>query len=126
MNYKNNELTFMTENYRKMAGVALRNEFERMGKNYIVLDEVGNRNYGNEFIDTKYETYNRTEIHYDKENRILSLEVYYNSNNGQEYLTTIKKEKMNEKYFAAVEFNRILNEWNIKVIEISGKHLFII
>ena len=70
---KNNELTFLTENYRKMAGVALRNEFERTNKNYIVLDEVGERCYGNKFINTKYEYYNRTEIHYDEERQMHRL-----------------------------------------------------
>lgn len=126
-NNENNELKFLTENYRKMAGVALRNEFEWTGKNYIVLDEVGERCYGNKFINTKYESYNRTEIHFDEESQVLSLEVYF-CNNGKEkeYVTTVRKNKLNEKYFAAVEFNRILNEWGVRVINISGKHFFII
>ena len=123
---ENNELTFLTENYRKKAGVALRNTFERTNKNCIVLDEVGERCYGNKFINTKYERYNRTEIHFDEEYRILSLEVYFDGNNGKEYVTTAKKEKVDEKHFVAVEFNRILDEWGVSVINISGKHLFII
>ena len=126
MNYKNNEFTIMTKNYTKTAGVALRNEFERRGENKIILDEVGERCYGRKFINTKYEHYIRTEIHYNQEDEILSLEVYFESNNNKEYVTTVKKQKMDEKYFAAVEFNRILDEWDIQVINISGKHLFII
>jgi hypothetical protein len=116
----------LTENYREKAGVALRNEFEWTGKNYIVLDEVGERCYGNKFINTKYEYYKRTEIHFDEEGQTLTLEVYFDGKNGKEYVSTVKKEKMDEKYFAAVEFNRILNEWGVRVINISGKRWFII
>lgn len=129
MNKKNiNEFNITTANYYDKAGILLRN-FWRYKNKELKLDLVDGSitSYVND-----NEEYRHTILKHNEEKNEITLSVWFyrkwksNYINDDLYGRVIKKFKIDESKFISCNYQKMLNEFGIKVIELETSLLFVI